>query len=239
MVELGDLLVVMRSSDLATVAPTSLRLAASQLADNSKYSTILTEVRLLLSTFVYICCYDQVRSSVSGSMYHEACLGWLGSDEGKESAESLMYRKQWKMYNEFIVVGNFLQFEVLMKGLTVPKPRSSGGFGRRKRQAETLSADHKTVYTTVMNVMRAKFNDGELSDDQKKTATDIITTTQAKLSSYSFAVLGLEKGNLSSSEILSTLAVYRDSGNMTEEQSTQISQLAVDTHVRMIPLSSV
>ena len=50
LVELGDLLIVMRSSDLATVAPTSLRLAASQLANNSKYSTILTEVRILLPT---------------------------------------------------------------------------------------------------------------------------------------------------------------------------------------------
>ena len=82
--------------------------------------------------------------------------------------------------------------------------------------------------------MVAKFNSGELSDDQKKNATDIITNTQAMLSSYSFSVLGLEKGNLSSSEILITLAVYRDSGNMTEEQSTEISQLAVDTHVRII-----
>ena len=42
------------------------------------------------------------------------------------------------MFNQFIVVGNFLQFEVLMKALSVPKPRSSNGFGRRKRQAETL-----------------------------------------------------------------------------------------------------
>ena len=165
-------------------------------------------------------------------MYHDACLGWLGSEEGKESAESLMYRKQWKMYNEFIVVGNYLQFEVLMKGLSVPKPRGKQGFGRRKRQAETV--DHRAVYLKVMDVMRSKFNDGMLSDDQKKNATDIITTTQAMLSSYSFTVLGLEKGNLSSAEILNTLAVYRDSGNMTEEQSNQISSLAVDTHVRMI-----
>ena len=167
-------------------------------------------------------------------MYHDACLGWLGSEEGKESAESLMYRKQWKMYNEFIVVGNYLQFEVLLKGLSVPKPRGTQGFalGRRKRQAETV--DHRDVYLKVMDVMRSKFNDGMLSDDQKKNATDIITTTQAMLSSYSFTVLGLEKGNLSSAEILNTLAVYRDSGNMTEEQSTQISSLAVDTHVRMI-----
>ena len=50
LIELGDLLIVMRTSDLATVNPTSLRLAASQLADNSKYSTILTEVRILLLT---------------------------------------------------------------------------------------------------------------------------------------------------------------------------------------------
>ena len=57
-----------------------------------------------------------------------------------------------------------------------------------------------------MEEMKAKFNDGELSDDKKKNATDILTTTQAMLSSYSFDVHGLEKGNLSSSEILSTLA---------------------------------
>ena len=147
-----------------------------------------------------------------------------------------MYRKQWKMLNEFIVVGNFLQFEVLMKGLSVPKPRSRSGdgFGRRKRQADNPSSDPKEVYLKVMEVMKAKFNDGELSDDQKKNATETITSTQDMLSSYSFAVLGLKRGNLSSAEILNTLAVYRDSGNMTEEQSSQISRLAVDTHVRMI-----
>ena len=61
---------------------------------------------------------------MSGSMYYIACLDWLGSDEGMESSESLLYRSQWKMYNEFIVVGNFLQFEVLKQGLTsVPSPR--------------------------------------------------------------------------------------------------------------------
>ena len=81
--------------------------------------------------------------------------------------------------------------------------------------------------------MRSKFNEGELSDDQKKNATDIITTSKAMLSNYSFAVLGLEKGNLSSAEILNTLDEHRDSGNMTEEQSTQISKLADDTHVRI------
>ena len=107
-------------------------------------------------------------------------------------------------------------------------------YSKVMEEKQNQSVDHRTVYSKVMEVMKAKFFDGELSDDQKKNATDIITTTQAMLSSYGFSVLGLEKGNLSSSEILITLAVYRDSGNMTEEQSTEISQLAVDTHVRII-----
>lgn len=101
-------------------------------------------------------------------------------------------------------------------------------------EKEKSSVDHKVVYEKVMEGMKAKFNERELSDDQKKNATDIITTTQAMLSSYSLAALGLETGNLSISEILSNLAVYRDSGNMTEEQIFKISKLAVDTHVRMI-----
>ena len=65
-----------------------------------------------------------MRNSVSGSMYYIACLDWLGSDEGMESSESLLYRSQWKMYNEFIVIGNFLQFEVMQAGLaSIPSPR--------------------------------------------------------------------------------------------------------------------
>ena len=55
------------------------------------------------------------------------------------------------------------------------------------------------------------------------------------LANHSFNVLGLENGrSLSQNETLKTLADYRDSGNMTEEQIFKISQLAVDTHVRMI-----
>ena len=167
-------------------------------------------------------------------MYHEACLGWLGSEEGRESSESLMYRKQWKMYNQFIVVGNFLQFEVLMKGLNVPKPRSSSGFGRRKRQAES-SVDAKAVYSKVMKVLTAKFKDEELSDDQGKKANDIINKTKAKLYTYSFAVLGLiNQGELSSADMVETLAEYK--GDMTEAQSNDISQLVVDFNVRYIVL---
>ena len=57
LVELGDLLIVMRSTDLALVNPTSLRLAASQLAAQSRYSTILSEVCLfhcLRSIFFFL-----------------------------------------------------------------------------------------------------------------------------------------------------------------------------------------
>ena len=44
-------------------------------------------------------------------------------------------------------------------------------------------------------------------------------------------VLGLERGELSQEEVLSVLAEYRNSGNMTQTQNTQIQQLAVDTQV--------
>ena len=44
-------------------------------------------------------------------------------------------------------------------------------------------------------------------------------------------MLGLERGELSQEEVLSVLAEYRNSGNMTQAQNTQIQQLAVDTQV--------
>ena len=44
-------------------------------------------------------------------------------------------------------------------------------------------------------------------------------------------MLGLERGELSQEEVLSVLAEYRNSGNMTQTQNTQIQQLAVDTQV--------
>ena len=100
--------------------------------------------------------------------------------------------------------------------------------------ADNPSFDHKTEYLKVMEVLKTKFDDGELSDDQKKNATDIFDSTKEMLASQSFAVLGLVRGNLSSDDTLDTIAKYRDSGNMTEEQSKQLSQLAEDTHVRMI-----
>ena len=46
-------------------------------------------------------------------------------------------------------------------------------------------------------------------------------------------VLGLERGELSQEEVLSVLAEYRNSGNMTQAQNTQIQQLAVDTQANI------
>ena len=99
----------------------------------------------------------------------------------------------------WLLSSNFQWSDILRN--TMCRPTANEGHEKHNQ-----SVDHKTVYTKVMEVMRTKFNDGELSDEQKKNATDIITNTQAMLSSYSFAVLGLEKGSLSSSEILDTLA---------------------------------
>ena len=73
------------------------------------------------------------------------------------------------------------------------------------------------------------FGDGDLSEDQKKEATTVITNTQSLLANTSFQVLGLERGELSQEEVLAVLAEYRNSGNMTQIQNNQIQQLAVDT----------
>ena len=75
------------------------------------------------------------------------------------------------------------------------------------------------------------FGDGDLSEDQKKEATTVITNTQSLLANTSFQVLGLERGELSQEEVLAVLAEYRNSGNMTQIQNNQIQQLAVDTQV--------
>ena len=106
--------------------------------------------------------------------------------------------------------------------------------GRRKRQAEESSVNYKTLYEKVIGAMKTQFDSGSLSDEQKTNATNIITTTQSMLASYSFDVLGLEKKNLTQNEILSMLGTYRESGNMTDQQTQQISKLAVDTQVRRI-----
>merc|ERR1712025_1392650 len=94
--------------------------------------------------------------------------------------------------------------------------------------------DYKTIYTLVMNDMKAKFDAQELTNEQKTAATRIITETQKLLGDTSFAVLGLERGDKSQAEVLAVLAEYKDSGNMTQDQNNQVKKLAVDTQVRMI-----
>merc|ERR1740137_34476 len=82
--------------------------------------------------------------------------------------------------------------------------------------------------------MKTKFDAKELTDIQKTEATKVITETQKMLGDTSFAVLGLERGDKSQSEVLAVLAEYKDAGNMTIDQNTQVQKLAVDTQVRMI-----
>jgi len=215
LVELGDLLIVLKVEDLTKVDPTSLRMAAEELAANTKYSDLITESRH--STFPV--------------PYHEACALWLGGDQGPESQESKDYNEQWTMYSRFIIVGNYLQFKVLENGDAVSiQPREAR---RRKREADG-TYDFKSNYTFVMAKLNEMFQAGELNEDQKKNATNIIIGTQELLAEYSFAVLGLERGNLTQNEVLVVLQQYRNSGNMTAEQSDLISQLAIDTQARMV-----
>ena len=82
-----------------------------------------------------------------------------------------------------------------------------------------------------MQDLSAQFTAGSLTDNQKINATSTITETQGLLANSSFAVLGLERGNLTQREVLTVLSEYRDSGNMTTEQNEKIQQLAVDTQV--------
>lgn len=68
---------------------------------------------------------------------------------------------------------------------------------------------------------------------QKREAT-VITSTRFPCQ-HQLQVLGLERGELSQEEVLSVLAEYRNSGNMTQTQNTQIQQLAVDTQILYDP----
>ena len=83
-----------------------------------------------------------------------------------------------------------------------------------------------------MTELSSQFQAGTLTDIQKVNATTTITETQGLLANSSFAVLGLERGNLTQGEVLTVLSEYRDSGNMTTEQNEKIQQLAVDTQVK-------
>merc|ERR1712240_569369 len=214
--EIGDLLIMMARSDLAAVQPTALRRASAQLS-RSLWTTMLSDIR----------------GYTREVLYHEACGAWLGGKEGRRGSEAIKFHNQWMMFGHFIVVGSFLQVEVLMNKVSLPKPRSNDKRFRRRRQAGA-DVDYKTIYTLVMNDMKAKFDAQELTNDQKTAATRIITETQKLLGDTSFAVLGLERGDKSQAEVLAVLAEYKDSGNMTQNQNNQVKKLAVDTQVRMI-----
>merc|ERR1719431_278871 len=212
--DLGDLLVMMARSDLAAVQPTALRRAAHELS-KTLWTSMLSDIR----------------GYTKEVLYHEACGAWLGGLEGRSSTEAIKFHSRWTMFGNFIVVGSFLQVEVLMNKVGLPVPRT-GGF-RRRRQADT-GLDIKTIYSLVMQDMKTKFDVKELTDEQKTEATRVITETQKLLGDTSFTVLGLERGDKSQSEVLGVLAEYKDAGNMTEGQNTAIKKLAVDTQVRMI-----
>merc|ERR1711970_351195 len=84
--------------------------------------------------------------------------------------------------------------------------------------------DYKTVYSLVMQDMKSKFDAKELTDEQKVEATKVITETQKKLGDTSLAVLGLERGEKSQSEVLAVLSAYKQAGNMTEDQNNQVKK---------------
>ena len=128
---------MMARSDLAAVQPTALRRAAHELSQT-----------LWTSMLSYI------RGYTKEVLYHEACGAWLGGLEGRSSTEAIKFHSQWTMFGNFIVVGSFLQVEVLMNKVGLPVPRFQGGF-RRRRQADT-GLDIKTIYSLVMHDLKTK-----------------------------------------------------------------------------------
>ena len=62
----------------------------------------------------------------------------------------------------------------------------------------TTGLDYREVYQVVMAELSRKFSDGELSEEQKREATIIITSTQSLLANTSFQV-----STLSSSYVFS------------------------------------
>ena len=108
LVELGDLLVVMARSDLSRVKPNSLRLASSQLAFSTLFSTLLSEVR----------------GHSAPVLYHEACGHLLDGQEGWSSQESIDMTSEWNALSNFMVLGSYLQVEVLTNGVNIPNQGS-------------------------------------------------------------------------------------------------------------------
>ena len=112
---------------------------------------------------------------------------------------------------------------------------------KRRRQAvkdsnpdDVVAVEIKMIYVDVMNDMKKKFDNGDMSSEQKVAATNVITKTQTLLGVRSFEVLGLQVGDRNSHDVFAVLKEYKESGKMTEGQNTAMRGLAEDTQVRMI-----
>jgi hypothetical protein len=306
LVQMGDLLVVMNPEDLRGVQPTSLRLASTQLTENSRYTQFL----------------EEIWGESDKVLYHEACSAWLGGADGADSEEGRSFYLSWRNLAQFYVLGSHLQVELVLHNLRRDTPRamisdedwleklyrrkldpadyqscveanhfsdqecfrgltlhncisdgnpsalcrvnlidelksmsnldcqSSPSFTKEEcflaftilfrdnepdqRDGVEPVIDLNRLYQRIMTDMKSRFDAELLSDLQKTEATLAISETQALLANHSFAVLGLDKGDLSQDQILGVLAAYRNSGNMTERQNLAIQELATDTQVRMV-----
>ena len=205
MMEIGDLLLVFPRSELFKANPTELRRVSSQLSLATLWSVPISEVR----------------ARVEPVMFQEACGLWL---DGKESSstESDEFFKQWSYFGELLLIGNFLQSQVLDMVLSPLQ--------RQKRQ--TISGiDYNRTYNVVMADMRAKFLENNLSQDQKEEASLTIRETQSILADYSLEVLGIERGFMTLEETSNVLAEAKASGDMTLTQHALIQGYGVDTQV--------
>ena len=97
-----------------------------------------------------------------------------------------------------------------------------------------VTYEFQKVYSNVMADMKTKFDNDDMTSEQKTEATNLINAAQEKLGTDSFDVLGLDKGRNTSREVFAVLAELKESGNMTSEQEEAIQDLAEDTQVRMI-----
>ena len=104
----------------------------------------------------------------------------------------------------------------------------------RQWNGSLVDLDIKKLYVDVMNDMKIKFQSGDLSWDQKRTATGVIVETQRLLGQRSFEVLGLQIGDRNSIQIFEVLKGWKEAGNMTAQQDKAMQDLAEDTQIRMI-----
>ena len=102
-------------------------------------------------------------------------------------------------------------------------------------EAKTVVAyEFQKVYSDVMADMKTKFDNNDMTSEQKTEATNLITAAQEMLGTDSFDMLGLDKGRNTSREVLAVLAEFKESDKMTAEQKEAIQDLAEDTQVLMI-----